>query len=137
MKRSKTLMFATWEVFRNWYAYIKLRFTNLKLRLARITPGLNQKVLVVISYQTECEGGTTTSLTFFILSSSSLFQPFAADNMAIVYEVLLLSIRYSTYVIFSLYHLPTRRFHRQAFHYVLVLWYYVWLYRFLTRSLQH
>jgi hypothetical protein len=50
MKRSKTLMFHTWEVFRNWYAYIKLRFINLKLRLARIMPGLNQKVLVVISY---------------------------------------------------------------------------------------
>jgi hypothetical protein len=50
MKRSKTLVFHTWDMFRNWYEYIKLRFTNLKLVLARITPGLNQKVLVVISY---------------------------------------------------------------------------------------
>ena len=50
MKRTKTLMFATWELFRNWYAYIKLSFIDLKLRLARIKPGLNQKVLVVISY---------------------------------------------------------------------------------------
>jgi hypothetical protein len=52
MKRTKTLMFATWELFRNWYAYIKLSFTELRLRLARFipVPGLNQKVLVVISY---------------------------------------------------------------------------------------
>ena len=50
MKRSKTLMFATWEVFRNWYAYMKLRFINLKLRLARLAPGYSSKVLVVITY---------------------------------------------------------------------------------------
>ena len=45
-------MFATWELFRSWYAYIKLSFTELRLRLARFipVPGLNQKVLVVISY---------------------------------------------------------------------------------------
>lgn len=50
MKRSKTLMFATWEVFRNWYAYMKLSFTELKLRLARLAPGYSSKVLVVITY---------------------------------------------------------------------------------------
>jgi hypothetical protein len=50
MKRSKTLMFATWEVFRNWYAYMKLRFTELKLRLAKLAPGYTSKVFVVITY---------------------------------------------------------------------------------------
>ena len=43
-------MFATWEVFRNWYAYMKLRFTNLKLRMARLVPGNNSQVFVVITY---------------------------------------------------------------------------------------
>ena len=50
MKRSKTLMFHTWELFRNWYAYMKLSFVNLKLRLAKLAPGHNSKVLVVITY---------------------------------------------------------------------------------------
>jgi hypothetical protein len=50
MKRSKNLMFATWEVFRNWYAYMKLRFTELKLRLAKLAPGYTSRVFVVITY---------------------------------------------------------------------------------------
>lgn len=50
MKRSKNLVFATWEVFRNWYAYIKLRFVNLKLRMARLLPGNNSQVFVYITY---------------------------------------------------------------------------------------
>jgi hypothetical protein len=50
MLRSKTLMFHTWEVFRNWYAYMKTSFTKLRLVLARLAPGYNSKVLVVVTY---------------------------------------------------------------------------------------
>jgi len=50
MIRSKTLVFSTWELFRNWYAHIKLSFTNLKLVLAKITSGYMSKVLVVVTY---------------------------------------------------------------------------------------
>jgi hypothetical protein len=50
MKRSKTLVFRTWDMFRNWYEYIKLRFTELKLVLAKLTSGYMSKVLVVITY---------------------------------------------------------------------------------------
>ena len=50
MIRSKTLVFHTWEMFRNWYEYIKLSFTNLKLVLAKLYSGYMSKVLVVITY---------------------------------------------------------------------------------------
>jgi hypothetical protein len=50
MIRSKTLVFRTWDMFRNWYEYIKLRFTELKLVLAKLTSGYMSKVLVVITY---------------------------------------------------------------------------------------
>ena len=50
MIRSKTLVFHTWDMFRNWYEYIKLRFTNLKLVLAKLYSGYMSKVLVVVTY---------------------------------------------------------------------------------------
>lgn len=50
MKRSKTLVFNTWDMFRNWYEYIKLSFTNLKLVLAKLTSGHMSRVLVVVTY---------------------------------------------------------------------------------------
>jgi hypothetical protein len=50
MKRSKTLVFNTWDMFRNWYQHIKLRFTNLKLVLAKLHTGYMSRVLVVITY---------------------------------------------------------------------------------------
>jgi hypothetical protein len=50
MIRSKTLVFHTWEMFRNWYAYIKLRFDNLKLVLAKLHSGYMSRVIVVITY---------------------------------------------------------------------------------------
>jgi hypothetical protein len=50
MKRFKTLVFHTWDMFRNWYAYIKARFANLKLVLAKLHTGYMSRVLVVITY---------------------------------------------------------------------------------------
>lgn len=50
MKRSKTLVFRTWELFRNWYEYIKARFTDLKLVLAKLSAGYMAGVTVVITY---------------------------------------------------------------------------------------
>lgn len=50
MIRSKTLMFHTWEMFRNWYEHIKLRFDNLKLVLAKLHSGHMSRVIVVVTY---------------------------------------------------------------------------------------
>jgi hypothetical protein len=49
MKRFKTLLFQSYQLFKDWYLYMKQRFTTLKLsRLNTKTSG--SKVLVTITY---------------------------------------------------------------------------------------
>ncbi len=48
-KRTKSLLFKSWELFRTWYNTMRQRFSTLRLSYMKFSPGHNP-VRVVITY---------------------------------------------------------------------------------------
>lgn len=49
MKRSKSLLFRSWNLFREWYTTMKQRFSTLTLQYMKFSPG-HPTVRVIITY---------------------------------------------------------------------------------------